>query len=172
MIYLVETIDYAGARTIFAMRATWIRHVNLYRLAMSVAEPVGGLGRSGMARMSKTILTVDDSSTMRKLLRYTLTAQGHIVHDAEDGIAALEWLAENPQPDLLITDLNMPRMDGFGLVEAVRANGSHNDMPIIILSTENSDEKQAYGANAGANGWLVKPFDPARLATAIEMVFP
>lgn len=122
--------------------------------------------------MSKTILTVDDSATMRKLLRYTLTAQGHVVHDAEDGVAALEWLSANPQPDLVLTDLNMPRMDGLGLVEAIRAQDGHRDMPILILSTESSDEKQAYATEAGANGWLVKPFDPARLASAIALVSP
>lgn len=122
--------------------------------------------------MAKTILTVDDSATMRKLLRYALTAQGHAVHEAEDGIAALEWLSANPRPDLVLTDLNMPRMDGIGLVEAIRAQDVHRTMPILILSTESSDAKQAYAAEAGANGWLVKPFDPARLASAIKLVSP
>jgi len=122
--------------------------------------------------MSKTILMVDDSSTMRKLLRYTLAAQGHAVHEAEDGVAAVEWLSSNPQPDLVITDLNMPRMDGIGLVEAVRAQDVHRHMPILILSTESSDEKQEQAAQAGANGWLVKPFDPGRLASAIASVAP
>lgn len=122
--------------------------------------------------MSKTILMVDDSSTMRKLLRYTLTAQGHAVHEAEDGVAAVEWLSANPRPDLLLTDLNMPRMDGIGLVEAVRAQEAYRSMPILILSTESSDAKQAQAAQAGANGWLVKPFDPGRLASAIATVAP
>lgn len=122
--------------------------------------------------MSKTILMVDDSSTMRKLLRYTLTAQGHDVHEAEDGVAAVEWLAANPRPDLLLTDLNMPRMDGIGLVEAVRAQAEHRGLPILILSTESSQAKQAQAAQAGANGWLVKPFDPGRLASAIATLVP
>lgn len=120
--------------------------------------------------MAKTILTVDDSPSMRMLLRQTLTGQGHQVHEAEDGIAALEWLAANAQPDLMITDINMPRMDGFGLVEAVRARGNHREMPILVLTTESSDAKKARAREAGATGWIVKPYDPDKLASAIRRV--
>jgi two-component system chemotaxis response regulator CheY len=120
--------------------------------------------------MSKTILTVDDSPSMRMLLRSTLVEQGHDVHEAEDGIAALEWLSANDKPDLMITDINMPRMDGFGLVEAVRAKSVHRDMPILVLTTESSDEKKARARAAGATGWIVKPFDPVKLASAIRRV--
>lgn len=120
--------------------------------------------------MIKTILTVDDSPSMRMLLRNTLLEQGHAVHEAEDGIAALEWLSSNGKPDLMITDINMPRMDGFGLVEAVRAKAVHRDMPILVLTTESSDEKKARARAAGATGWIVKPFDPAKLASAIRRV--
>jgi two-component system, chemotaxis family, chemotaxis protein CheY len=118
----------------------------------------------------KTILTVDDSPSMRMLLRNTLTEQGHAVHEAEDGIAALEWLSSNSKPDLMITDINMPRMDGFGLVEATRAKDSYRDMPILVLTTESSDEKKARARAAGATGWIVKPFDPVKLASAIRRV--
>lgn len=120
--------------------------------------------------MAKTILTVDDSPSMRMLLRQTLVQQGHSVHEAVDGIAALEWLAANDQPDLMITDINMPRMDGFGLVEAVRAQDGRGEMPILVLTTESSDAKKARARQAGATGWIVKPFDPDKLASAIRRV--
>lgn len=118
--------------------------------------------------MAKKILTVDDSFTIRRLLRAVLSGQGFEVAEAEDGVAALEWLAANEAPDLMITDINMPRLDGFGLVEAVRAQGGHADMPILVLSTESSDDKLLRAREAGADGWIVKPFDPATLASAIE----
>ena len=120
--------------------------------------------------MAKTILTVDDSPSMRMLLRQTLVQQGHSVHEAVDGIAALEWLAANDQPDLMITDINMPRMDGFGLVEAVRAQDGRGEMPILVLTTESSDAKKARARQAGATGWIVKPFDTDKLASAIRRV--
>jgi len=120
--------------------------------------------------MSKRILTVDDSPSMRMLLRNALVDQGHSVQEAGDGVAALEWLEANDQPDLMITDINMPRMDGFGLISAVLAQTQHRDMPILVLTTESSDEKKARARAAGATGWIVKPFDPDKLATAIRRV--
>jgi len=125
-----------------------------------------------MTRVSKTILTVDDSPSIRMLLRYALSGQGYAVAEAEDGVAALEWLAANERPDLMITDINMPRMDGFDLVEAVRAQGPHSDMPILVLSTESSKEKIDRARLAGADGWIVKPFDPAQLVSAIRQATP
>ncbi|ATE63088.1 response regulator [Rhizorhabdus dicambivorans] len=124
----------------------------------------------GWTRVAKTILTVDDSAFIRKLLRVTLAGQGFNVAEAEDGVAALEWLAANERPDLMITDINMPRMDGFGLVEAVRAESRHDAMPILVLSTEAADEKQDRARVAGADGWIVKPFNPDQLASAIQSV--
>jgi two-component system, chemotaxis family, chemotaxis protein CheY len=117
-----------------------------------------------------SILTVDDSPSMRALLRHTLAGEGHIVAEAEDGIAALEWLSGNDAPDLVITDINMPRMDGFGLIEAVRAQPCFRDLPMLVLSTESSDEKKSRARSAGATGWIVKPFDPAKLAAAVRRV--
>jgi two-component system chemotaxis response regulator CheY len=117
-----------------------------------------------------SILTVDDSPSMRALLRHTLTCEGHVVAEAEDGLAALDWLSANGKPDLVITDINMPNMDGFGLIEAVRAQDCFRDMPMLVLSTESSDEKKSRARNAGATGWIVKPFDPEKLATAVRRV--
>ena len=118
--------------------------------------------------MPKLILTVDDSPSMRMLLRYALSRQGYAVAEAEDGVAALEWLAVNDRPDLMITDINMPRMDGYGLVAAVRARASCKDLPILILSTEHSQEKMARARDAGADGYIVKPFAPEQLESAIR----
>jgi two-component system chemotaxis response regulator CheY len=119
--------------------------------------------------VSKTILTVDDSRSMRMLLRSALAPRGYEVIEAEDGVAALEWLADN-SPHLVITDINMPRMDGFGLIEAVRGKAEFDGMPILVLTTESSDEKKARARSAGATGWIVKPFDPEKLLSAVRRV--
>ncbi|OQW74621.1 MAG: response regulator [Proteobacteria bacterium ST_bin13] len=115
------------------------------------------------------VLTVDDSATMRSLLRHALVGQGFDVEQADDGVSALEWLANN-DCDVIITDINMPRMDGFGLIERVRAGGAHVHRPILVLSTESSDEKKARARNAGATGWIIKPFDAEKLAAAVRRV--
>ena len=120
--------------------------------------------------MGKTILTVDDSSTIRMLLRATLRSQGFTVAEAEDGVAALEWLSTNDLPDLMLTDINMPRLDGFGLIEKVREQDRHRNLPILVLTTESSDEKKQRARSAGATGWIVKPFHPEKLAAAIRRV--
>lgn len=115
------------------------------------------------------ILTVDDSASMRALLRHALCANGFDVVQAEDGMAALEWLALN-EVDLVITDINMPRLDGFGLIERLRGGTRHRDRPILVLTTESSDEKKARARAAGATGWIVKPFDPEKLVAAVRRV--
>jgi len=115
------------------------------------------------------ILTVDDSASMRALLNHALTAGGFQVEQADDGQSALEWLAMN-DVDVVITDINMPRLDGFGLIEQVRAGNRHCDCPILVLTTESSDEKKSRARAAGATGWIVKPFDPAKLVAAVRKV--
>ena len=115
------------------------------------------------------VLTVDDSATMRGLLRHALVGSGFDVAQADDGVAALEWLAAN-DCDVIITDINMPRLDGFGLIERVRAGGPHVDRPTLVLSTESSDETTARARAAGATGWIVKPFDAEKLAAAVRRV--
>ena len=115
------------------------------------------------------ILTVDDSASMRALLNHALSNNGFDVVQAEDGIEALEWLAVN-EADVVITDINMPRLDGFGLIERLRGGSRHRDRPILVLTTESSDEKKARARQAGATGWIVKPFDTEKLIAAVRRV--
>ncbi|AEI38002.1 MAG: response regulator [Zymomonas mobilis subsp. pomaceae] len=119
--------------------------------------------------MAQIIMTVDDSPSMRMLLRAALGKMGYSVVEAEDGVDAMEKLG-NTKPDLLITDINMPRMDGFGLIENVRQDNGWRNMPILVLTTETSDEKKQRARVAGATGWIVKPFSPEKLAAAIRRV--
>ncbi|WP_298675656.1 response regulator [uncultured Sphingomonas sp.] len=121
--------------------------------------------------MTKLILTVDDSASMRMLLRASLSAQGFRIEGANDGVHGLERMHEL-KPDLLITDINMPRMDGFELIEAVRALSEFRGTPILVLSTEFSDEKKVRARDAGATGWITKPFDADKLGAAIRRVCP
>lgn len=121
--------------------------------------------------MSKLILTVDDSASMRMLLKTSLTAQGFEIKSANDGVHGLERMHE-VQPDLLITDINMPMMDGLELIEAVRAVEKFRGTPILVLSTELSDDKKARARAAGATGWITKPFDADKLGAAIRRVCP
>jgi two-component system, chemotaxis family, chemotaxis protein CheY len=119
--------------------------------------------------MTTRVLTVDDSASMRALLKHALTSNGFAVEQADDGVSALEWLAVN-EVDVIITDINMPRLDGFGLIEEVRAGSRHRDRPILVLTTESSDEKKARARSAGATGWIVKPFDAEKLTAAVRRV--
>ena len=119
--------------------------------------------------MSKTVLTVDDSRTMRDMLRMALSAAGYAVIQAEDGVHGLEVL-NGSSPDVIITDINMPRMDGFGFITHVRGEGRHRATPILVLTTESSAEKKSRARQAGATGWIVKPFDPDKLVDAVRRV--
>ena len=116
-----------------------------------------------------SVLTVDDSASMRALLRTALTSSGFKVEQAEDGQEALEWLETN-EVDVVLTDINMPRLDGFGLIEKLRETALHADRPILVLTTESSDEKKVRAKDAGATGWIVKPFDAAKLTAALRRV--
>ena len=119
--------------------------------------------------MPRKILTVDDSRTMRDMVSYTLKGAGFEVLEAEDGLKALSVLA-NHRVDLIITDINMPNMDGVTLVKRVRAGGAHVSTPILILTTETSQDKRDQGKAAGGTGWIVKPFDPEKLISVIHRV--
>ena len=119
--------------------------------------------------MTKTVLTVDDSRTMRDMLKVALISAGYTVVQAEDGVHGLEVLSES-RPDVIITDINMPRLDGFGFISEVRGQGRHRAVPILVLSTESDAEKKARARSAGATGWIVKPFDPVKLVEAVRRV--
>lgn len=119
--------------------------------------------------MSKLVMTVDDSRSMRDMLRLALSAAGFTVVQAEDGAHGLDVLG-GCQPDVIVTDINMPRLDGFGFIEAVRAGVAHRAVPILVLSTESSVEKKQRARAAGATGWIVKPFDPVKLVDAVRRV--
>ncbi|HEY3947453.1 response regulator [Phenylobacterium sp.] len=120
--------------------------------------------------MSMTVLTVDDSRTMREMLRLALADVGFRVLQAEDGVHGLEVLAQGDRPDVIVTDINMPRMDGFGFIEEVRSDPHYRGVPILVLTTESDAEKKNRARMAGATGWIVKPFNPVKLVDAIRRV--
>ncbi len=116
-----------------------------------------------------TILAVDDSPSMRKMVSFTLTGAGYKVVEAVDGMDALEK-AEAQHIDLVLADQNMPRLDGIGLTRRLREHPRFKNTPILILTTESSDQMKQAGKAAGATGWLVKPFDPNRLIEVLNKV--
>lgn len=119
--------------------------------------------------MSKTILTIDDSRMMREMLLMVLQGAGFNVVQAEDGVEGLEVLSR-AAPDVIITDINMPRMDGYGVIEGVRQDPRHRATPILVLSTESSPEKKQRARDAGATGWIVKPFQADTLLDVVRRV--
>jgi two-component system chemotaxis response regulator CheY len=119
--------------------------------------------------MAKTILAVDDSGSLRQMVAFSLKAAGYQVIEAVDGQDGLEK-ARNQVVDLVLTDQNMPRMDGLTLIKSLRGLPSYQRVPILMLTTESSDDMKAKGRAAGANGWLVKPFDPQKLTEVVKKV--
>ncbi len=117
----------------------------------------------------QSILAVDDSASMRQMVVFTLKSAGYTVIEAGDGQEAFEK-ARGQQVDLVLTDQNMPRMDGITLVKSLRGLPTYSATPMLILTTESSDEMKVKGKAAGATGWLVKPFDPAKLLEVIKKV--
>ena len=117
--------------------------------------------------MAKTILIVDDSQSMRQLIKMTLTGAGHQVIEACDGRDALTKLT-GQKINLIISDVNMPNLDGIGMVKAVKARNEYRFTPIIMLTTESEQSKKAEGQAAGARAWIVKPFLPQNLLAAVE----
>jgi len=115
------------------------------------------------------ILAVDDSAAMRQIVGVTLKGAGYEVVSAEDGQEALEF-ARRETVDLVITDVNMPRMDGISLVRELRQLASYRLIPLLVLTTEASTEKKLEGKSAGATGWVVKPFNPERLLATVAKV--
>ncbi len=119
--------------------------------------------------MSISVLAVDDSRTMRDMITLALTSEGFDVELAEDGEHGLEVL-DDLAPDVIITDINMPRLDGFGFIDAVRARDDTKTIPILVLTTESSADLKTRAREAGATGWIVKPFAPDKLVRALRMV--
>jgi two-component system, chemotaxis family, chemotaxis protein CheY len=115
------------------------------------------------------ILVVDDSTTMRQMVAFTLTSAGHEVVEAPDGNKAL-GIAKQRKFDLVITDVNMPNMDGITLVRELRNRASYKYVPLLVLTTEATTERKQQGKAAGATGWLVKPFNPERLLATVAKV--
>lgn len=119
--------------------------------------------------MAKTILAVDDSASIRQMVSFTLKSSGYDVIEGVDGMDGLDK-AKGRTVDLVLTDQNMPRMDGLTLVKNLRAMPQYRATPILMLTTESSDAMKAQGRAAGATGWLVKPFDPQKLIEVVRKV--
>lgn len=115
------------------------------------------------------VLTVDDSRTILAMLHHTLSNAGFEVLQAEDGQQGLDVL-KTQDVDVVITDINMPVMDGIEFIRNVRASGQYQSLPILILTTETSQDKRDQGKAAGGTGWIVKPFDPEKLISVIHRV--
>ncbi|MDH5353985.1 MAG: response regulator [Gammaproteobacteria bacterium] len=114
-----------------------------------------------------TILAVDDSSSMRQMVSFTLKSDGHDVTEAEDGAIALN-IAKGKNFDLVLTDVNMPNMDGITLISELRKLPGFKGTPLLMLTTESASDKKQAGKNAGATGWIVKPFNPEQLLAVIK----
>jgi len=121
--------------------------------------------------MKKRILTIDDSRTMREMLMVTLDEAGFDVIQGVDGQDGLKTLGDD-RVDVVITDINMPKMDGYEVIRQLRRNPVHKTTPVLVLTTESDTEKRNLARQAGATGWMVKPFDPAQLVATIRKVCP
>ncbi len=119
--------------------------------------------------MSKTILAVDDSRTVRASLEYTITNNGYEIELAENGQEGLDLLEKmNSKPAMIISDINMPVMDGITFIKQVKQNMKYKFIPILVLTTESQESKKMEGKKAGAAGWLVKPFKPEQLLGVLK----
>jgi len=117
-----------------------------------------------------TILAVDDSASMRQMVSFTLQGAGHDVIEAEDGQIAYDLAQQHPDVDLVLSDVNMPNMDGISLIKALRGMDSYKFIPMLMLTTESTKDKKMEGRAAGATGWIVKPFNPDQLLATINKV--
>ena len=131
-------------------------------------ETYAGFGEGEL--MGRTVITVDDASTIRRMISFTLRSAGHEVIEACDGMEALNQLKLRAV-DLVISDINMPRMDGIELTRQLRALDRHKSTPILLLTTESDPAMKAKGKQAGATGWLVKPFQQDQLLGVVATIF-
>jgi two-component system chemotaxis response regulator CheY len=136
-----------------------------------MASPASSLDCSDFyeEKMAKTILAVDDSASIRQMVSFTLKSAGYEVVEAVDGQDGLDK-AKTRNIHLVLTDQNMPRMDGLTLIKNLRALPQYASSPILMLTTESSDAMKSQGRAAGATGWLVKPFDPQKLIEVVRKV--
>ena len=121
--------------------------------------------------MSKRILIVDDSATVRQVLKMTLENCGYEVLEAVDGHVALDSLAKS-QIDMVMTDLHMPNLDGLALIREIRKGANNSSVPIVVLTTDSSTDKKAEGKAAGISGWVVKPFLPEQIVNVVRTICP
>jgi len=121
--------------------------------------------------MPKKIMTVDDSATMRQMVRLTLSEAGYEIVEAVDGVDALAKIS-GLKIDLFLSDVNMPNMDGIELTRRLRANPPTRFTPIVLVTTESQADKKLVGKTAGASGWIVKPFNPEQLLAVVKRVCP
>ena len=119
--------------------------------------------------MSKCIMTVDDSASVRQMVSFTLKGAGYDVVEAIDGSDALEKLKKIPV-HMILADLNMPNLDGVSLIKEIRGMSSYKGIPIVMLTTETQESKKQEGRSAGATGWIVKPFKPDQLLNVVKKV--
>lgn len=119
--------------------------------------------------MTIKVLAIDDSRTIRSLVREVMEDAGFQCVVAEDGVEGVHRFAED-NPDIVITDINMPNMDGFGVINAIRAGTSNRMVPILVLTTESADHLKAKAREAGATGWIVKPFDDETIVSLVRRV--
>ena len=123
--------------------------------------------------MPKTILIVDDSSSLRTVVRMALSRAGYGVIEAEDGVKGLSALNAADKVHLIVSDVNMPNMDGITFVTQVKQHPKHRFIPVIMLTTEGEDERKNQGRAAGAKAWMVKPFNPPQLLDAVsKLILP
>ena len=118
--------------------------------------------------MGKVIMTVDDSTSVRQMVSFTLGDAGYDIVQAVDGKDALDKIGDSTNVDMLITDLNMPNLDGIELIRNVRAQQRHKFIPILMLTTESQEAKKQQGKAAGASGWIVKPFSAEQLVDVVR----
>lgn len=119
--------------------------------------------------MTINVLAIDDSRTIRELVSHALNSSGFSVTVAEDGVEGVETF-QTADADVVITDINMPRLDGFGVIDAIRQGQINRRVPILVLTTESGVELKQRARKAGATGWIVKPFDDASLVATVKRV--
>jgi two-component system chemotaxis response regulator CheY len=135
----------------------------------AAAAPSAAVPPAIVPSVMKRILTIDDSKTMRDMLMLTLSSNGFEVLQAVDGLDGLDVLGRETV-DVVITDINMPKLDGYGVIQHMRERPEYDDLPILVLTTESDNEKKERARKLGATGFIIKPFNPAGLVDVLRKV--